>query len=375
MTSALLEQVVNGLMIGSIYVLVALGMVLIYGVMHVLNFAHGALFMVGGYLCHFFFTRLTGSYVAAVLLSMAALALIGVAIERSVFRPLQGNLRNQVIASLGLILVIENLVIALWGPNALQMKTPATEHLVSVGELRFPLQHLLIIVITAIVVAAMFAFLKWSKFGTALRATSQDRNAAMVVGIPVERVDMASFALGTALAALGGALVAYPVLSAMLGREFPEMPTFGLPCPTTIFTLGLLAFLKWSKFGTALRATSQDRNAAMVVGIPVERVDMASFAIGTALAALGGALVGPLFLVFPLMGDAPMVKGLAGILLGGMGSVPGAVVGGMIIGIAESVSTLFLPTDYRDSIAFAIMVLILLVRPRGLFGQRVRGEA
>lgn len=291
MAAALLEQVVNGLMIGSIYVLIALGMVLIYGVMHVLNFAHGVLFMVGGYLCHFFFTRLTGSYVAAVLLSMAALAAIGVAIERGVFRPLQGNLRNQVIASLGLILAIENLVIALWGPNALQMKTPATEHLVSLGELRFPLQHLMIIAVTAIVVAAMFAFLKWSKLGTAFRATSQDRNAAMVVGIPVEKVDVASFALGTALA------------------------------------------------------------------------------------ALGGALVGPLFLVFPQMGDAPMVKGLAGILLGGMGSVPGAVIGGMIIGIAESVSTLFLPTDYRDSIAFAVMVMILLARPRGLFGVHVRGEA
>ena len=291
MAAALLEQVVNGLMIGSIYVLIALGMVLIYGVMHVLNFAHGVLFMAGGYLCHFFFTRLTGSYAAAVLLSMAALAAIGVAIERGVFRPLQGNLRNQVIASLGLILAIENLVIALWGPNALQMKTPATERLVSLGELRFPLQHLMIIVLTAIVVAAMFAFLKWSKLGTAFRATSQDRNAAMVVGIPVEKVDIASFALGTALA------------------------------------------------------------------------------------ALGGALVGPLFLVFPQMGDAPMVKGLAGILLGGMGSVPGAVIGGMIIGIAESVSTLFLPTDYRDSIAFAVMVMILLARPHGLFGVRVRGEA
>jgi branched-chain amino acid transport system permease protein len=291
MAAAVLEQVVNGLMIGSIYVLIALGMVLIYGVMHVLNFAHGVLFMVGGYLCHFFFTRLTESYAAAVLLSMAALAAIGVAIERGVFRPLQGNLRNQVIASLGLILGIENLVVALWGPNALQMRTPATEHLISLGELRFPLQHLMIIAITAMVVAAMFAFLKWSKLGTALRATSQDRNAAMVVGIPVEKVDIASFALGTALA------------------------------------------------------------------------------------ALGGALVGPLFLVFPQMGDAPMVKGLAGILLGGMGSVPGAVIGGLIIGIAESVSTLFLPTDYRDSIAFAVMVMILLVRPRGLFGVRVRGEA
>jgi len=106
MAAALLEQLVNGLMTGSIYVLIALGMVLIYGVMHVLNFAHGVLFMVGGYVCHFFYTRLTGSYTAALLLSMATLALIGAGIERSIFRPLQGNLRNQVIASLGLILVI-----------------------------------------------------------------------------------------------------------------------------------------------------------------------------------------------------------------------------------------------------------------------------
>ena len=277
-------------MTGSIYVLIALGMVLIYGVMHVLNFAHGVLFMLGGYFCHFFFTRLTGSYALALVLSMAMLAAVGIALERGVFRPLQGNLRNQVIASLGLILAIENLVIALWGPNALQMKVPATEQLVPVGELRFPLQHLMIIGITALVVAAMFVF------------------------------------------------------------------------------------LKWTKAGTALRATSQNRHAALVVGIPVERMDIFSFAIGTALAALGGALVGPLFLVFPLMGDAPMVKGLAGILLGGMGSVPGAVIGGLIIGIAESVSTLYLPTDYRDSVAFAIMVLILLVRPRGLFGVRTRGE-
>ena len=92
------------------------------------------------------------------------------------------------------------------------------------------------------------------------------------------------------------------------------------------------------------------------------------------MAALGGCLVGPLFLVFPQMGDVPLVKGLAGILLGGMGSVPGAVVGGLILGVTESVSTLFLPTDYRDSIAFMVMVGILLFRPQGLWGQRVRGE-
>jgi branched-chain amino acid transport system permease protein len=106
----------------------------------------------------------------------------------------------------------------------------------------------------------------------------------------------------------------------------------------------------------------------------VRTVQWSSFALGCMLAGVGGALVGPLFLVFPQMGDVPLIKGLAGILLGGMGSVPGAVIGGMILGVTESVSTLFLPTDYRDSIAFMMMVAILLLRPQGLFGQRMRGE-
>jgi branched-chain amino acid transport system permease protein len=290
MTEALLEQVINGLMMGSIYVLVALGMVLIYGVMHVVNFAHGVLFTLGGYLGHFFYHRVLDSYALAIVLAVLTLAIIGVLLERGVFRPLTGNLRNQVIASLGLILFLENLVVALWGANALQWKVPSTEHLVQIGELRFSVHHLGIIVVTLALVCA----------------------------------------------------------------------------------LGL--FLKYTRFGTAIRATSQSQEAAIVVGIPVRTVQWSTFAMGCMLAGIGGALVGPLFLVFPQMGDVPLIKGLAGILLGGMGSVPGAVIGGMILGVTESVSTLFLPTDYRDSIAFMMMVAILLVRPQGLFGQRMRGE-
>jgi branched-chain amino acid transport system permease protein len=207
-----------------------------------------------------------------------------------VFRPLQGNLRNQVIASLGLILAIENLVVALWGPNALQMKTPATQTIVALGDLHFNLHLLAVIAVTLVVVAALFLFLKLTKFGTAIRATSQSSEAALVVGIPVERVHRFTFALSAALA------------------------------------------------------------------------------------ALGGALLGPLFLVFPTMGDEPLVKGLAGIILGGMGSVPGAVIGALVIGVAEALSTLYFPTDYRDSVAFMVIVLVLLARPQGLFGVRVRGE-
>ena len=290
MGEALLEQVINGLMMGSIYVLVALGMVLIYGVMHVVNFAHGVLFTLGGYLGHFFYYRVAESYLLAIVLAVMSLAIIGVLLERGVFRPLSGNLRNQVIASLGLILFLENLVVALWGASALQWKVASADRLVQIGDLRFSQHHLGIIVITMVLVTA----------------------------------------------------------------------------------LGL--FLKYTRFGTAIRATSQSQEAAVVVGIPVRRVQWSTFAIGCMLAGVGGAMVGPLFLVFPQMGDVPLIKGLAGILLGGMGSVPGAVVGGMVLGLTEAISTLYLPTDYRDSIAFTVMVLILLVRPQGLFGQRMRGE-
>ena len=117
MLTALLEQIVNGTMIGCIYVLMALGMVLIFGVMQVLNFAHGVLFMVGGYLCHFAFFKLTGSYPASIALSMLALAALGLLLERAVFRPLRDNIQMQIVASLGLILVIQNGVVALWGPQ------------------------------------------------------------------------------------------------------------------------------------------------------------------------------------------------------------------------------------------------------------------
>lgn len=290
MLTAFAEQAVNGLMMGSIYVLVALGMMLIYGVMHVLNFAHGALLMLGGYFACFVFVQLVGNYPLAILLAVALLIPVGGLLERTVFAPLRDNLRNQVIASLGLVLIIENLVVIAWGPNALQFRVSATQSTVALGPLSFSLQHLLIIAIMAICVGTLFAF------------------------------------------------------------------------------------LQFTKFGTAMRAVAQNPRAALVIGVDVERMHKAAFAISMALAAIGGALLGPLFLVFPQMGDLPLVKGLAGVLLGGMGSIGGAVVGGLAIGVTEAVSTLVLPTDYRDAITFAAIVLVLLLRPHGLFGVKTRDE-
>jgi branched-chain amino acid transport system permease protein len=291
MLTALAEQIVNGTMTGCIYVLVALGMVLVFGVMQVLNFAHGVLFMAGGYVCHFAFFKLTGSYPASIALSMLALAALGLALERAVFRPLRDNIQMQIVASLGLILVIQNGVVALWGPNALQMRVPAADTIVRLGSLSFTAQHFVVI--------------------------------------------------GTVAA--------------------------------TVLLLQL--FLTRSRLGTAIRATSQNADAARVVGVDANRIFVLTFVISSALAALGGALLGPLFLIFPQMGDAPLLKALTAIVLGGMGSVPGAVIGGLAIGIIEAVSTLVIPTDFRDTVVFGLLILTLLVRPWGLFGVRVRGEA
>lgn len=290
MVLALAEQAVNGLMMGSIYVFVALGMMLIYGVMHVLNFAHGALFMLGGYLAQTIFTRLLDNYLAAVLGAALLLVLVGAVLERGVFAPLRGNLRNQVIASLGLVLVIQNGVIAVFGPNALQFPVQATRATVQLGPLAFAVQHLLIIAVGFACVAALFAF------------------------------------------------------------------------------------LQLTRLGTALRAVSQNPRGALVVGIDVEATHRLAFAISMLLAAIGGAMLGPLFLVFPQMGDLPLVKGLAGIVLGGMGSIPGAVIGGLAIGVIEAVSTLAIPTDWKDVVVFLAIVAVLLFRPHGLFGLRTREE-
>jgi branched-chain amino acid transport system permease protein len=288
--TALLEQIANGTMMGAVYVLVALGLVLIFGVMDVLNFAHGVLFTAGGYICNVYFTRGTGNYPLALILTVVTLAVVGIALERGIFRRVRVNVPMQIVASLGLILMAENGAILLFGPSALQMNVPSVHSLVRIGELSFTVQHFVIVAACIVSIAALYLF------------------------------------------------------------------------------------LYRTRLGTALRATSQNAEAARVIGIDPDRIYLLTFAIACGFAGLGGALLGPLFLISPQMGDMPLLKGLTAIVLGGMGSIPGAIIGGFAIGIIEAVSTLFIATDYRDMVVFGVLIAILLVRPWGLFGVRVRGD-
>src|SRR5271156_1561872 len=159
--TAFVEQVANGTMMGAIYVLVALGLVLIFGVMEVLNFAHGVLFMAGGYVCDVFFVHAIDNYPAAVILTVITLAIVGVALERAVFRRLRANVPMQIVASLGLILMAENVAVLIFGPSALQLTVPSVRSLVRIGELSFTIQHFVVIAACVAAIVALQIFLHY----------------------------------------------------------------------------------------------------------------------------------------------------------------------------------------------------------------------
>ncbi|MHA7602208.1 branched-chain amino acid ABC transporter permease [Alicycliphilus sp. T452] len=284
----LMQQVLNGLTLGGIYSLVALGLTLVYGILHVPNFAHGGFYMIGAFMAFHAMVAWSWGYWAAMVLAAATVAVLGIVSDRLVFNPLRNaSPLHPKIASIGLLLFLEAGAQALWGADFQRMPTPYTS-LVEMGALTVPAQRLLIIV-------AAFAL--------------------MVV---------------------------------------------------------LHLFLTRTTTGSTIVAMAQNREGASLVGIDANRVAMMTFAISGALAAIAATLYAPINLVYPAMGHLVITKAFVIIILGGMGSIPGAVLGGLIIGFAESLGAYYISTDYKDIIAFVLLVFILSMRPEGLFAKRGR---
>lgn len=283
----LMQQLFNGLTVGSVYSLVALGLTLVYGILHIPNFAHGALYMVGGYVTLLFMTSWGLHYWIAIFLSIIIVGLLGVLMERIVFNPLRhAPPIHDKIAAIGVLLFLEALVQFLLGPEYRSMPTPYGE-VVNVLGLTVTAQRILIIV-TAIVVMIL-----------------------------------------------------------------------------------LHLFLKKTMIGAAIIAMSQNREGAFLVGINANKVAMLTFFISGGLAAIAASLSSPINLVFPGMGHLVILKAFVIIIIGGMGSIPGAIIGGFILGFAESLGATFISNDYKDIIAFLLLVVILTIRPKGLFVKGV----
>jgi branched-chain amino acid transport system permease protein len=283
-----LQQTLNALTLGGIYSLVALGLTLVYGILHVPNFAHGAFYMVGAFVA----LKLMGgwgvNYWLAMVGAAAVVAVIAAVSERIVFHPLRhASGLHPMIAAIGLLLFLESGAQALWGADFLRMPTPYGG-IVHFAGIAAPAQRLLII-----------------------------------------------------------------------GAAFALM-------------LALHVFLTRTVAGSTIVAMAQNRDGAALVGIDPDRVSIMTFAISGVLAAVAATLYAPINLVYPAMGNLVITKAFVIIILGGMGSVPGAILGGLIIGFAESFGAFYVSTDYKDIIAFVLLVVILSLRPQGLFVQGAR---
>lgn len=283
----LLQQVANGIMVGGIYGLMALGLTLIYGVLYIPNFALGHQAMIGAYITFFLVSLYGVNYFVAVAGAMVALAALGVVTERVIFRPIKNAPHvNAFIAAFGLLFLLESGSLIAWGATYRKIETPYEREILTVFGATLPVQRLIVVAATVVVI------------------------------------------------------------------------------------VGIQLFLKRTMAGAALRAVSQQREAALLVGIDSDRVASLTMAVGSALAAAAGGLIGPVILVFPTMGNLMIVKAFVIIILGGMGSVVGAIVGGFLLGLVESLAAGYLSPSYKDLYAFLFLVLVLAVRPTGLFGSR-----
>ncbi|HHX02265.1 MAG TPA: branched-chain amino acid ABC transporter permease [Firmicutes bacterium] len=287
----LAAQLINGIALGSTYALIALGYTMVYGIIRLINFAHGDIFMLGAYFGLIAISTFNIPLLPAMIISMCLAALVGITLDRIAYRPLRQSPRITVlITAIGASLLIQSLAQLIFGADFRSYPAKA---------------------------------------------------------IPIKIIRFGSIIVTNRQIVIFGTAIALMVL--------------------------LHIIVNYTKFGKAMRAVSMDKEAAQLMGINVDRVIAFTFAIGSALAAAAGILVGILYnSVDPYMGSLPGLKAFVAAVLGGIGIIPGAVIGGFFMGIAENLVVAFGSSTYRDAVAFAILILVLLIKPSGLLGKRVQ---
>jgi branched-chain amino acid transport system permease protein len=285
----LIAQLINGLTQGSLYALVAIGFVIIFGTMNLVTFAHGEVYMVGAFVGYFALTAWHLPWPVALLAGMAAGWIMGVLTERLAFRPLRdaGHMPPLLI-TIGLSIILKDLAVIAFGAE--NRAVPSLyEQTIAVAGVQVSVLQVLIVGLAAALVLALRVLLQATKIGRAMRATAQDYEAAYAMGVDVDRI-------------------------------------FGL-----------------------------------------------AFGLASCLGAAAGVLVGIYYnTVYATMGTTAGLKGFAACVLGGLTSLPGAILGGLIIGVVENLTVQFVASGWRDVVAFLVMVAVLVLRPQGLLGRRLR---
>ena len=281
-----LQSLISGILIGGVYALIGIGLTIIFGVMRVINFAHGDIMMIGMYLTYNFFTLAGVDPFVSILFTIPLMFLFGAILQKTFINRVLGALpQNQILLTIGMGLIMSNTM--------------------------------------------MFIYTSDYK----ILSTSYSSS---------------SFSIG-------GISLSYPLVISFL--------------ITVAITLALYWFLMKTDTGQAIRATAQDREAAQLMGINVKRMSILAFGMGAALAGTAGALISPTYYIFPQIGSTFTLKAFVITVLGGMGSIVGATIGGVIIGVAESMGAVYISSGWKDVVVFVLFLLVLLFKPAGLLGK------
>lgn len=292
------QAMVTGLLIGGVFGLVAMGLTLIFGVLDIINFAHGALLTIGMYITFVLYDRFGIDPYVAVLITVPLLFLIGAIIQRTIIHPARNApAHNQLLLTLGLALFIENLMLVVFTATPRSIRLEYGRGLTEIGPLaiEFPIR---------------------------------------IAGTTITLTKLAAFIFALVLAAL------------------------------------LYLLLHRTTLGKAIRATAQNKEGARLVGISTDRISLVTFGLGVACVGAAAALVLPFLAVDPLVGNAFNITAFVIVVLGGMGSIPGALLGGLIIGLTQELGVVFAPSSTKLLGVFFVFILVLLLRPQGLLGKR-----
>ena len=283
-----LQQVINGLALGSVYALLALGYTMVYGIIQLINFAHGEIYMIGAFAGFYSASTLKLPLLPTLLVAMAVSALAGIIIEKVAYKPLRNSPRIALlITAIGISLFLQNTMRLLVGSNPKPFPDLINAGSINIGPIQIEVKTILMLAVSALLVILLQSIVYKTKVGKAMRASSQDMEAASLMGINVDNTISLTFAIGSALAGIAGVLVAI---------SYPS--------------------------------------------------------------------------ITPYMGAMPGLKAFVAAVLGGIGSIPGALVGGIAIGLLETFSKAYISTNFSDAIVFAILIVILLIKPSGLLGKK-----
>ena len=286
---AFLSYLINGLGLGSVYAIIALGYTMVYGIAKMLNFAHGDIIMIGAYVAFFALSRFQLPLFVSVILSIVVCTILGVVIERLAYKPLrQASSLSVLITAIGVSYFLQNAAQLLWTYNTKVFPSIVSNAYLKIGDLSISYLTIITIAVCIAIMIVLTLFISKTKTGMAMRACSEDKGAAMLMGINVNTTISITFAIGSGLAAIA---------SILLCATYPS--------------------------------------------------------------------------VYPTLGSMPGIKAFTAAVFGGIGSIPGAFLGGLMLGVIETLTKAYISTQLSDAIVFAVLIVVLLIKPTGLLGKKI----